>query len=92
MNTAATSPEPELRDIPITDTSVPQSDDLPLDLLAQPLRGQVGWVRRRYGLDPVSACLATLISVGCACGPSRSILSPVDDSFVPSDSRHRLPR
>ena len=83
MNPAAASPEPELRDIPITDAPVPQPDDLPLDLLAQPLLGHVGWVRRRYGLDPVSACLTTLISVGCACGPSRSILSPVDDSFLP---------
>ncbi len=83
MNTAATSPEPELRDIPITDPAVPRPDDLPLDLLTQPLRGQVDWVRRRYGLDPASACLATLISVGCACGPGRSVLSPLDDSFVP---------
>ena len=83
MNTATTSPEPEWRDIPITGDPVASPSELPLDLLVHPLRGHVDWVRRRYGLDPVVACLTTLISVGCACGPGRQILSPVDDSFLP---------
>ncbi len=73
-----------MRDIPSVDTTATDPDNLPLNLLSQPLRGQVEWVQRRYGLDPVSACMATLISVVCACGPSRRILNPMDDSLLPS--------
>ncbi len=81
--TTSPAPSPEFRDIPSVDTTASDPGNLPLDLLSQPLRGQVEWVQRRYGLDLVSACMATLVSVVCACGPSRRILNPIDDSFLP---------
>lgn len=83
MNIDNSLPQPELRDIPVSAPAAPAADHLPLDLLDPPLRGQIDWVQRRYGLDPVTACLATLLSVLCATGPSRRVLSPIDDSFLP---------
>ena len=50
--------------------------------LPEPLQAQVEWLRRRHGLDEVTASLMALSAVLGACGASRRLLNPADLTTV----------
>ena len=65
------SPAPSISD-------VPGAGNVAAEAIPQPFRAQVELLKRRYGLNEVTASLTALSAVLGACGGSRRILNPAD--------------